>query len=206
MENATDALLMAASVLLLIIALTVSISSFTSMKNQVDVILQQEEETDLAIGEITNEDGTTSYYYLNYVEGAESVRTVAADTVISTIRRIRKEEYTVIISGNCIANGENVNSNLSEFESGGIIKKLTTTQYYDDEPLIEKDTYIFELSIDRNYATYITNSYIKKLYDVIKDTTFKEYLGIYQYDLDVGDANNETYRIITFVAEDTTTT
>ena len=200
MENATDALLMAASVLLLIIALTVSISSFTSMKNQVDVILQQEEETDLAIDEEGN--------YINYVEGAESVRTVAADTVISTIRRMIKEEYTVIISGECIANGENVNSNLSEFKSEGIIKRLTTTQEYDGETLIGSGTYIFELSTKSKYATYITNTYMQILYDEIKGSTFKEYLGIWQDGSDlVSDANKETYRIITFVeVKDTTTT
>lgn len=197
MENATDALLMAASVLLLIIALTVSISSFTSMKNQVDVILQQEEETDLAIGEITNPDGTTSYYYLNYVEGAESVRTVAADTVISTIRRMMKEEYTVIISGDCIENG----TGLNDFKEAGIIKTLTTDdQTHDGVTIIGQGTDIFELSIDSNYATYITNSYIEKLYKAIKGSTFKEYLGIWQDGSEVvSDANKETYRIITFV-------
>ena len=192
MENATDALLMAASVLLLIIALTVSISSFTSMKNQVDVILQQEEETDLAIDE--NGD------YINYVEGAESVREVAADTVISTIRRMMKEEYTVIISGDCITS--NKSGALSDFYEAGIIKTLTTKQEYGEkkEILIAEGTYIFELSIDSNYATYITNSYIQILYDVIKDSTFKEYLGIWQDGSEVvSDANKETYRIITFV-------
>lgn len=91
MENAVDALIMAGSVLLLIIALSVSISSFTKLRVQVDEIVKTEQTVDLA----KDEDGN----YINYItNSADDVRTVKAETIISSIRRVPKENFVVCIS------------------------------------------------------------------------------------------------------------
>ena len=58
MENASDALIMAANVLLFVIALTVCISSFSMLRQGVDNILGQTEVVDLA---------KDSDIYINYI-------------------------------------------------------------------------------------------------------------------------------------------
>ena len=83
MEDAVEALYMAAAVLLLLIALTVSISSFTKAKVQVEEINESETGIDLAQDE--------SGQYINYMsKNNDKNRSVGADTVISSIRRISR--------------------------------------------------------------------------------------------------------------------
>lgn len=193
MENAVDALTMAASVLFLIIALTVSISSFTSLKSQVDEILSTEEETDLAIVEVTNTDGSTSYEYLNYVEMAEETRTVTAETVISAIRRISRENYDIYIIGNSVSNISNVSSNFGDYYiNDGSSIDLSSVYGSTSSPVLY-------LTLTDDGYKYITNDNVKLIYDAIKGKSFQEYIGIWRSGADVSDANKVTYRIITYV-------
>ena len=89
MENATDALIMAASVLLLVIALTVSITSFSKLKSQTQEILYEKDQ----LQSTTDESGD----FLNYLKNDNELRTVGSDTIITTLRRLRKESYTMYI-------------------------------------------------------------------------------------------------------------
>lgn len=83
MENATHALMMAFAVMVLIIALTVSIVSFNSAKNTADIILYTKDETNY-------------YEYQGATgKGAEN-RVVGLETVIPTLYKYYKENYTVV--------------------------------------------------------------------------------------------------------------
>ena len=99
MENATDAIIMATSVLLLIIALSVSISSLSNLKTQVQDILSQRDEVDLSTYSVKNDDDTITTSYNNYIKNNTDidVRKVKAETIITLIRRMRKENYTIYI-------------------------------------------------------------------------------------------------------------
>ena len=111
MEDAVEALYMAAAVLLLLIALTVSISSFTKAKVQVEEINESETGIDLAQDE--------SGQYINYMsKNNDKNRSVGADTVISSIRRISRESYTIYIDGDA--------AKLSGFKTEGGFLKLGT--------------------------------------------------------------------------------
>lgn len=83
MENATHALLMAFAVVVFIIALTVSMVSFNSVKRVADIILYTKDET--------------NYYEYQGARGkAAENRIVGLETIIPTLYKYYKENYTVV--------------------------------------------------------------------------------------------------------------
>ena len=90
MENASDALIMAGQVLIFIVALTVCISSFTTVRTEVNRIVGQTEEIRMA------KDGDT---YINFMtsENSSSNRTVGAETVVTSMFRAIKENYVIYV-------------------------------------------------------------------------------------------------------------
>ena len=166
MEDAVEALYMAAAVLLLLIALTVSISSFTKAKVQVEEINESETGIDLA--------QDASGQYINYMsKNNDENRIVGSDTVISSIRRISRESYTIYIERKAV-------NNLSGFKTEGDFLKLGTA--------------------GTNYKN-LTNEKIGQIYEAIKGKYFEEKIGIYQEKTSngVSSANKQTHRIITYV-------
>ena len=99
-------------------------------------------------------------------------RSVGADTVISSIRRISRESYTIYIDGDA--------ANLSGFKTEGGFLKLGTA--------------------GTNYKN-LTNEKIGQIYEAIKGKYFEEKIGIYQEKTSngVSSANKQTHRIITYV-------
>lgn len=200
MENASQALILAASILLLIVALTVSISSFATLKVQVDDIIEAKEETKLA----TDESGN----YINYIENADDVRTVEVETIISSLRRVRQESYTVYIY-------LQQQASLSDLSNAGLedlIVEAKQEQKYkrpqdniaDAIQLIPSNSKIIKISLAGSGASYLNNDTMQKLYETLKDKKYKEYLGIYQEKVSEGvsDANKgQERRIITFVEQ-----
>lgn len=177
MENATDALVMAASVLLFMIALSIAISSFSTLKNHVDEIVTAKETIDLA----TNSDGS----YINYFQAKENgdVRTVGPETVMSSVKRVIREPYSVYIQG----------------KDGTILSALSQ---YDREIAnipIDSSTNMLEFSITGKNYQNINEDVMQQLYNAIKDKQFEEYLGIYQTNEDKASVNKQTYRTITFI-------
>lgn len=83
MENATDALYMAAAVLLFVMAITIGITSFTSAKQTADAILYRKDET-------------MYYEYTDVSTRAEQNRIVGLETIIPTLYKYYKENYTVV--------------------------------------------------------------------------------------------------------------
>ena len=83
MENAVDALKIAFAVFVFVIALTVSVISFTNVKVAADTILYTKDETNY-------------YEYQMEIGKAAENRIVGIDTVIPTLFRYYKENYTVV--------------------------------------------------------------------------------------------------------------
>ena len=151
MENATDALIMAGSVFLLIIALTVTISSLTALKTEVQDILNDRDQL-LAT---TDESG-----YINYLKsGGEEAdtRIVGIETVMSSIRRMTKEDYTVYIK---------TNNPISELNN---------------DLKVNGDSSFIKLSLSGVGNKYVHDKNITGIiYNKLASSKFKEYIGIYQ--------------------------
>lgn len=199
MENAVDALIMGASVLLLIVALTVTMNSLSNFKNGVQDMIMKDEVVELA------QDNTTGEY-INYFTGRSNdnngIRSVSAETVITSIRRAKQENYTVYIAGSSIS--QFINRNRQNL--GSTIFTNSKPQYYKDETnlIIPANQNILRITLNNDgYKNIVGNeSVLGKLYEEIKDKIFKEYIGIYQEKSDeVSSANKLTYRVITFVEE-----
>lgn len=183
MENATDALIMAASVLMLIIALTVSISSFSNLKSQVDDIITTSEQTDLAKDETGG--------YINYLKNSKDIRVVGSETLIASIRRVEKENYKIYI---VTATGDDLGLETSRAVKQEYTNGSTT------EILVNDGAEIIEISLSgkNNDVSKILN---ESFYNKVKNMKFKEYLGIYQNNTEASEENKETYRIITYVQQ-----
>lgn len=83
MENATHALIMAFAVMIFVIALTVSIVSFNNVKRVSDAVLYTKDETNY-------------YEYESAKSKADENRIVSLETVIPTLYKYYKENYTVV--------------------------------------------------------------------------------------------------------------
>lgn len=93
MENATDAIKMAFAVMVLVMALSVSIISFNKVKATSDVVLYTKDET--------------NYYDYQGAIGKEAEnRIVGLETIIPTLYKYYKENYTIIFRKANYSNGE----------------------------------------------------------------------------------------------------
>lgn len=100
MENATHALIMAFSVMVLVIALTVSIVAFNNAKQTADIILYTKDET--------------NYYEYQGTKGKQAEnRIVGLETVIPTLYKYYKEKYTVVFKK---GNYNETNGEISNWE------------------------------------------------------------------------------------------
>lgn len=87
MENATDALKMAAAVLMFLLALSVSIISFGILRQTSDVVMNYK-------------DRETAYIEGNlYYETTGTERSVGLETILPTIERAYNENYKIIFNG-----------------------------------------------------------------------------------------------------------
>lgn len=91
MENAVEALKMAFGVFVFIMALSISISTFSLARETADIVLQSADET--------------AYYDYEEGTGAE-YRTVGLETIIPTIYKYNKENYTIKFKTGTLSNGE----------------------------------------------------------------------------------------------------
>lgn len=183
MENATEALIMAGSVLLLIIALTVSISSLSNLRTQAQDILMERDRT-----EITQD----SKGYINYIKNDDKdIRIVGIESVISSIRRMWKEDYTIYLATNNLLTGIPEELRVSNVEN------LSNTQIIQGKNIIK----LSQAGVGNQLVK--DEKIITEIYNSLKDKKFKEYIGIYQNKAieGVSEANKNTYKIITFVEE-----
>lgn len=191
MENASDALIMAANVLLFVIALTVCISSFSMLRQGVDNIIGETEVVKLA-----NDSDT----YINYIESRNnsSIRKVGAETVVASMVRSIKENYVVYIKLNdygTIFNGDNA-VNQSKATKDIKIKPLKGTN---EKTIITKGDSLIKVTIGSNSNQEINAKLKNKLYDFLKDKQYYEYLGEYVNNTEVNIEEKIVYRVITYV-------
>lgn len=88
MENAGEAIKMAGSVLLFVIALSIAILTFTQARETVDSVIKYTDRESLTI------QGDNRFYYLS--NDKDTNRYVGKETIIPTIYRAYKENYKII--------------------------------------------------------------------------------------------------------------
>ena len=192
MENASEALIMAGQVLLFIIALTICISSFTNLRAEADVLIGKDETVEMA----KNGD-----QYINYMQskGNNSIRTVDASAVVSSMYRILKGDYTIYLK----LKNESYNSLDPKFINiTNANCTITTEKEGKTLTLINIDDKIIKIKIGRDTNEKISSVLNEgKLYDNIKNKTFSEYLGEYKESTGgaVSSAEKQTKRIITYI-------
>ena len=225
MENAVDAIYIAGAVVLLLIALTIGISSFSTQIAQIDEIVEADERVDI----VTEETGE----FVNYISHSDSERIVSVDTIVNTLYRSYKENYTVYIklknsSFTSIKNRDKYSENIIK------AKKTTTVTKSDgsseniininDDLLVFKITTEYNLQNAKEKLNHMfsdispENPNGANLYNVLKGDPshkkrYKEYIGeLYQDDITtnpgesmtedqkkVSDYNKTKVRIITYV-------
>ena len=194
MENAAEALMMAGSVLIFIIALTVTMSSFTTLRAGIDDLLDQAETIELA---------KDSEGYINYMESESegSIRKVGIETIVPTISRAMKENYVVYIKLNNI---NDVTYQQPYYENGVFVTVATENVSINidgtNQTIVSIGDKLIKVTIGYDTNQDINNKLKDKLYEDIKDKTFYEYLGEYQENnLSVPDAEKVRHRIITYI-------
>ena len=212
MENAANALKMAADVLLFVLAISVAILSFGQVRETSDIILDYRDRETIYI------DG--GYYY----ETTGTERSVGLDSIIPSIARAYLENYKIVFEG------------LDE----PIYTLKLNSKLEDGTTEIEKYSLDLETNQDTNYANVVlTNNEQKSeflcgilygsfqtsksdferkfnikvsntnLYDQLKNKlqsnnyVIKEYLGVYYQDdnENIPDVNKTEKRIITYRIE-----
>ena len=88
MENATKALEIGFGVLIFVVALSLSISTFSNATRAITNIM-------------TNEDKTQSYVYVTEANGVDenNNRIVGVETIVPAMYKAYKENYKIFISG-----------------------------------------------------------------------------------------------------------
>ena len=187
MENASDALIMAGQILIFIVALTVCITSFSTLRAGVDSIISETDTVKFAKGE----DG-----YINYIQSNENnaIRKVGVETIVSSLYRAIKENYVVYIKL------ENYGSIFTGTGDGVIDKyKATNDLVINSKTIITRGETLIKVTIGNNTNTQIDAKLRKNLFNKIRDVEFYEYFGQYQDDTLANTEEKSTHRIITYI-------
>ena len=205
MENAADALQMAAAVLVFVLALSISINAFGEARQTAQTIL----------------DNRDREYDYEYIQGDTTERIVKGETIIPSIYKAYKENYKIVFTKN---NGEGIK----------LYQKFVATNSTDKKPIcyidlenevlgsdkqkeeflqillygrepgqdikIFTDTGLTDLPVKGNTGDY------QPLYDRIKNHTYEEKLGVYyqeelQGTSNAPDANKTEKRVLTYIEQ-----
>lgn len=185
MENASEALVMAGSVLVFIIALTVCMSSFSTAREGIDKVVTETELVEYA---------KDSNGYINFIESNENsaVRIVGAETIVSAMYRAVKENFVMYIKLKDY-------NDLPDPSIFNISSAKKTIYAKDGTELIKENDNIIIITVDKN--SEINWILENKFYDKIKEKNFFEYLGEYQEKTSdaVSTENKMTKRIMTYI-------
>lgn len=200
MENAAEALKMAFGYMMFVLALTISISSFSQARETIDAI-------------ITIKDRDTEYTYVE----AQDKQIVGIETIIPTIYKAYKENFKIIFYKSYV--DENNNEPYYLYYSVDKYNPNNKTQinYIDLEKEIFANAQeaIDHINILLNKRpTDINNKYYNQfmypdgLYNELKDKKFEEILGEYYledsqagYETDTIEANKTKKRVITYILQ-----
>ena len=181
MENAVEALKIAAGVLLFVLALTLSISCFSQANNSVTAIVNmRDRDTQILYDQIKPSEGLTR------IVGVETIVPTMYTALYENIDIFFKDSsgqpmpiYYQLDSNGRIEKNENDGSDKTiDYISGGIkeefldmilaVGKLNKNNYPDSDMVSKKENVFY---------------YDKGFYDIIKDKNFEESLGEY-YQID----------------------
>ncbi len=194
MEHAAEALKMAAAVLLFVLALGISITSFGEARKTTQMILNyRDREYDYQF--IDNETTTTQ-------------RVVSGESIIPSIYKAYKENYKIVFKGlnkplYQKANVNSINTKSQDIYTIDLEKDIIGS---DEEKerfircLLYRDKYVEEVKKFENSGIFLNQG---NFYDIIKGKQFKESLGIYyqeelQGQSNTPDANRTKKRVITY--------
>lgn len=217
MENAADALKMAASVLIFVLALSVSIFAFGKVRQTADVILSyKDRETEYI--------DSDNYYKLSAEEKAAGGRYVGLETIIPTIYRVYRENYKIVFDFSGISADPiyriKSSSGLAAPEDRYVLGYNDPIQTGQEDIFIQAILYgknkVDQTTWNNFYASRIEivgNGLVERLKNYLSTGHFVEELGIYvttetsdvplideggDEDDEVPDANLTEKRIITY--------
>lgn len=200
MENAAEALKMAFGYLMFVLALTISISSFSQARETIDAI-------------VTIKDRETEYTYVE----AQDKKIVGIETIIPTIYKAYKENFKIIFYKSYVDENNNEPYYLYYSVDKYNPNNKTPINYIDLEQEIFANAQeaIDHINILLNKRpTDINNKYYNQfmypdgLYNELKDKKFEEILGEYYledsqagYETDTIEANKTKKRVITYILQ-----
>lgn len=195
MENAADALQMAAFVLIFVLALSISINAFGEARQTAQLI-------------VDNQDREYDY---TYIQGSDTRRMVSGETIIPSIYKAYKENYKIVFKnkdGSKIELYKKDSKSVSnidlekevlgnEKQKEDFIEILFYGYSNEDEIKVFKDTGLSDLLRKGNLNT---------LYHKIKDKKYEERLGVYyqeelQEESNTPNANKTEKRVITYIQQ-----
>lgn len=193
MENATEALKIAAAVLVFVLALSISIGAFGQARQSVQIILDYEDRE----------------YDYTYVEEGRTERRVGLETIIPSIYKAYKENYKIVFDTS------KIDSNKGLYQKRNDKGQFVAIFSIDLENEVlgndaQKEEFIEAVLYGASSET--KNRFLKNLgimlntdgiYDIIKQDTFVEKLGVYYQEEIQGqsespDANKTKKRVITY--------
>ncbi len=136
MENATEALMMGFAVLVFVIALTVSITVFSQVRVVSDMVLYRKDETNY-------------YEYEGATGKAAENRIVGLETIIPTLYKYYKENYTVVFREGTY--------NMETGEFGEDLKPLTIYNTQSKNSSLWGESY--DTMMMNKYKNYFTGGY-----------------------------------------------
>ena len=192
MDNGAEALYIAAAVLVFMLALSLTLSSFSTFRNDLESFILADERADTAAIIEKDEDGIAKQNFINYISSSEECRTVGIESVVNSLYRVYKENYIVVIK---LQNPDDYNAFTN---SGGVLKDYSgmLIRGNDIKANIKKQDYIkdgnsktliglndtilvFSIPSAKNDDKYINKALDAGLYNLLKDKTFTEYTGVY---------------------------
>lgn len=201
MENAVQALKMATAVMIFVLSLTITITSFGEARKTLQTIISSQD----------REFNSRAEDYVSTVTDASgniiTQRTVRAETIVPTIYKAYKENYKIVFKGlsqplyrkaSTSVSGDRIDIYAIDLE-----KDVVGTNK-------EKEEFVMALLYGSRYPQLIDKFkktgiflYNEDFYDTIKGKSFIESLGVYYQDelegaSDVPDANRIKKRVITY--------
>lgn len=191
MENAADALKMAAAVLIFVLALSITINAFGEVRQTSQILLNYNDR---------------EYDYTYVEDNGTTQRIVSAETIVPSIYRAYKENFKIIFK---TSTGE-----LEIYKKNNIpicyidLEKESLANDTEKEEFIKAILYGNKCDgwNDKILPKYSNRGITFKnegLYDIIKENRFTEYLGIYYQEEITGtespDVNKTEKRVITYI-------
>ena len=203
MENAAEALKIAFGYMMFVLALTISISSFSQARETIDAI-------------ITIKDRQTEYTYVE----AQDKKIVGIETIIPSMYKAYKENFRIVFYKSYV--DETNNEPYPLYKSFGKYDNPATStgteiNYIDleleifanaQEAIEHLNILLNKRSTDVNSKYYNQFIYRGGLYNELKDKKFEEKLGEYYledsqagHETDTIEANKTKKRVITYILQ-----